>query len=83
MCIELNCFSLIQAEPPGCLSLTISTASCAGLWTGVLASPEHRQAVWAFMKEGEMLLALPLEGQMFRGPLCYLHPACLGLTLGR
>lgn len=22
------------------------------------------------MKEGEMLLALPLEGQIFRGPLC-------------
>lgn len=55
-----------------------------GLWTGVLASPEHSQGMWAFMKEGEALLASPLKGQMFRGSYAiYIHPAYLGLTLDR
>ena len=38
------------------------------LWTEAQASPEHSQGVGAFMKEGEMLLTLPLKGQMFSGP---------------
>lgn len=64
MCIELNCFPIIQAA--WVPQLDHLWEHPVRLWTGAQASPEHNQGVGAFMKEGEMLLALPLKGQMFR-----------------